>query len=155
MPSSNRWPRKKNPASTTRGNVPGFCQPCRQKRCPGPCLTFYNFKEAGITASLSYGQAEDSKQTVVAFDILLDDLFQEIQRVVPSQNSRVFFRQDAMLYMPESKDSTPDFKSMGEVKDLLIQKMVASWTAEKKDAGFVFSVAHDEGIWWGGFRPLE
>lgn len=117
---------------------------------------FYNRKEAGIKASLSYGQAEDSKQTVVAFDILLDDLFQEIQRMVPSQNSRVFiFRQDAMLYMPESKDSTPDFKSMGEVKDLLIQKMVALWTAEKKDAGFVFSVAHDEGIWWGGFRPLE
>ena len=117
---------------------------------------FYNRKKAGITASLSYGQAEDSTQTVVAFDILLDDLFQEIQRMVPSQNSRVFiFRQDAMLYMPESNGSAPDFKSIGEVKDLLIQKMVASWTADKKDAGFVFSVAHDEGRWWGGFRPLE
>jgi len=60
-----------------------------------------------------------------------------------------------MLYMPEAKDSAPDFKTMGEVKDLLIQKMVGSWTAEKKDTGFVFSIAHDEGIWWGGFRPLE
>jgi hypothetical protein len=100
---------------------------------------FYNCKEAGIRASLSYGQAENSKQTVVAFDFLLDDLLQEIQRMVPSQNSRVFiFRQDAMRYMPESKDSNPDFKSMGEVKDLLIQKMVASWMAEKKIPALCF-----------------
>jgi len=37
-----------------------------------------------------------------------------------------------MLYIPESKGGAPDFKSMGEVKDLLIQKMVASWTAENQ-----------------------
>ena len=82
---------------------------------------------------MAYGQAADSTQMVIAFDILLDDLFQEVQRMIPSQNSRVFiFRRDAMLYMPESKGSAPDFKSMGEVKDLLIQKMVAAWAAENQ-----------------------
>jgi len=117
---------------------------------------FYSRNNVGVTASISSGQASDDTQTVIAFDILLDDLFREIKRLAPSPNSRVFiFRRDARLYMPDTSSTIPDFKSMDEVKDQLIQKMVASWMSREQDAGHVFSLRHDGGIWWGGFRPLE
>jgi hypothetical protein len=70
---------------------------------------------------------------VISFDIILDDLFREINRQAPSCNSRVFiFRRDASLYMSDTSGPFPDFKSMEAVKDQLIQKMVASWTAENQ-----------------------
>ena len=117
---------------------------------------FYSRNNVGVTASISSGQAADDRQTVIAFDILLDELFREINRFAPSPNSRVFiFRRDAQLYMPDTSGSFPDFKSMEEVDDQVIRKMVASWMTREQDAGNVFSVRHEDGTWWGGFRPLE
>ncbi len=117
---------------------------------------FYNRQVVGITASVSVAHRSENKQLVIAFDILLDDLFREIHRMAPSENSRVFiFRRDAQLYMPVLDGASPDFRSIGEVKDLLIKKMVASWMAEDSKSGYVFSVRHEGGRWWGGVRPLE
>lgn len=87
----------------------------------------------GVTASISAGQKSDETQMVTSFDIILDDLFREINCLAPSPNSRTFiFRRDASLYMPDTSGTFPDFKSMEAVKDQLIQKMVASWTAENQ-----------------------
>ena len=87
----------------------------------------------GVTASISAGQKTDETQMVISFNILLDDLFREINRQAPCPNSRAFiFRRDTSLYMPDTSGTFPDFKAMEEVKDQLIQKMVASWTAENQ-----------------------
>lgn len=116
---------------------------------------FFDRKEVGITASIARQTVSGNKQTVVAFDILLDDLFLEIQRMAPSENSRVFiFRNDAQLYVTGNNNDSPDFRSMAEVKDLLIRKMVVSWEGGQLASGRAFSVKHDNQTWWCGFRPL-
>ena len=118
--------------------------------------TYYERKEVGITASIARETSGGRRQTVVAFDILLDDLFREIQLMAPSQNSRVFiFRNDAQLYVPGEGGDSPDFRSMAQVKDLLIRKMVASWEGKGLLSSKAFSIAHDNAAWWCGFRPME
>jgi hypothetical protein len=118
--------------------------------------TYYERKEVGITASIARETGGGGRQTVVAFDILLDDLFREIQLMAPSQNSRVFiFRNDAQLYVPGTGDASPDFRSMLQVEDVLIRKMVATWEGKGLLSGKAFSIAHDNAAWWCGFRPME
>ena len=98
----------------------------------------------------------EENNVVFAFDILLDDLFDQISRMTPSDNSRVFiFRRDARLYMPRGNGNAPEFKSISEVKDLLIKAMYASWSTDSQKDGYAFSIKHDDGTWWGGFRALE
>ena len=117
---------------------------------------FYNLKEVGITASIAREVDSGSVPIVVAFDILLDDLFREVQRMAPSENSRVFiFRNDAQLYVPGSNDTSSDFRSMVEVKDLLIKKMVSTWGGGIQISGKAFSISHDNQTWWCGFQPME
>jgi Schlafen, AlbA_2/Methyl-accepting chemotaxis protein-like, first PDC sensor domain len=118
--------------------------------------TFYDIKDVGITVSTAFGNSHGKKRFVVALDILLKDLFLEIQRMGPSKNSRVFiFKRDAQLYIPESKDASPDFLAVTELKDQLIQKVMASWNDHQPSYGEVFSVRHNNEIWWCGFRVLE
>jgi len=117
---------------------------------------FYDRKEVGITTSIARESASGGKQVVVAFDILLDDLFREIQRMAPSENSRVFiFRNDAQLYVPGNSDASSNFRSMAEVKDLLIRKMVVSWEGGRLTSGRAFSINHENQTWWCGLRPME
>ena len=118
--------------------------------------TYYERKMVGITAAIARETDGGSRQIVVAIDILLDDLFREIQRMAPSQNSRVLiFRNDARLYVPGSEDGSSDFRSMVQVEDMLVRKMVASWEGERLLSGKAFSIVHDEVTWWCGFRPME
>ena len=117
---------------------------------------FYDIKKVGITASLAVKADSKTARTVVAIDILLDDLFGEIQRMGPSPNSRVFvFRRDAQLYIPESGDASPGFQAIKDVEDELIKKLVASWMNDQNSHGHVFSVLHEGTTWWCGFQALE
>jgi hypothetical protein len=117
---------------------------------------FFNREEVGITASIAKATASGSGQTVVAFDILLDDLFREIQLMAPSVNSRVFiFRNDAQLYVPGTNAASSDFRSMVEVEDPLLRKIFASWQGGQLALGKAFSIGHDNATWWCGFRPME
>lgn len=64
---------------------------------------------------------------MVAFDILLTDLFREIQRMAPTKNSRVLvFRNDARVYVPGGDNQAPEFLSLSEVDDPLIRKMAVA-----------------------------
>jgi hypothetical protein len=117
---------------------------------------YYERKEVGITAAIARETDAGSKQTVVAFDVLLDDLFREIQRMAPSENSRVFiFRNDAQLYVPADDDGAPDFQSLEQIKDRLIRQVVDAWQGERLRPGKTFSIAHEKTTWWCGFRPME
>lgn len=118
--------------------------------------TFFERKVVGITASISREDNAGSGRIVVAFDILLDDLFNEIQRMAPSANSRVFvFRKDAQIYVPGDENHSAEFQSMAEVGDLLIRKMVSSWEGRHLPSGEAFSIKHDNQTWWCGFQIIE
>lgn len=118
--------------------------------------SFYDRREVGITASLACRKADDRKQMIVAFDVLLDDLFEEIQRMAPSKNSKVvIFRRDAQIYVPESQDASPDFTSLAQIKEPLIQKVIALWERASEPSTEAFSIRYDNQSWWSGFRPLD
>ncbi len=117
---------------------------------------FFGRHEVGITASIATGKSAGKKQFVVALDILLDDLFQEIQGMGPSKNSRVLiFKRDAQLYVSESKDAGPGFLAANEFKEPLIQKVMDAWMDQQAFTGKVLSIRQDNETWWCGFRALE
>lgn len=117
---------------------------------------FYSSKEVGMTASISYTRKKDKKQVVVAFDIRLDDLFTEIHKLAPSDNSRVFiFRRDAKLYVPKSVEHPPDFLIMTSVQDALVRQAYENWIGESHREGRVITLQHEGNTWWAGFLPLD
>ena len=121
-----------------------------------PPYRFYDRKDVGITASMASGKADDQIQLVVAFDVLLDDLFEEIQRMAPSENSKVvIFRRDDHIYVAESQNAAPDFTPLAQVRDPLVQTIYAFWDSTNKPSLEAVSVRHDNENWWSGFRPLD
>lgn len=117
---------------------------------------FFESKRVGITASISRDVDAGSGRLVVAFDILLDDLFNEIQRMAPSANSRVFiFRNDAQIYVAGNHDNPSDFLSTVDINDPLAREMVASWETRRLPSDEAFSIRHDGQTWWCGFQALE
>ena len=121
-----------------------------------PPYKFYDSKDVGITVSMASGKADDQIQLVVAFDVLLDDLFEKIQRMAPSENSKVvIFRRDARLYVAGSKDAAPDFTPVAQAKDPLVQKVYAFWDSANKPSLEAFAVRYGNENWWSGLRPLD
>ncbi|WP_319524327.1 RNA-binding domain-containing protein [uncultured Desulfosarcina sp.] len=120
-----------------------------------PPYVFFEYKAVGITAAIGRQSNTDSGQIVVAFDILMDDLFRKIQGMAPSANSRVFiFRNDARIYLPGDAEASSDFRAMVDIDDPLIRKTVASWEKGHLPDDKAFAVNHDGQTWWCGFRPM-
>ncbi len=118
--------------------------------------TFYDRKDVGITAAAACVETDGKPQLVVAFDVLLGDLFAAIQRMAPSANSRVLiFRQNAQLYTAQSGETPPDFTPVTQVKDPLVKAAFAAWEQGSRQAAHTFSVRHGDETWWSGFKPLE
>lgn len=117
---------------------------------------FFESRKVGITASIARKAGTENGQTVVAFDILLDELFLEIQRIEPSENSRVLiFRRDAQLYVPGTAETTSGFRSLMQIEDQLVRKMAASWEGSVPATIAPFSIRHANETWWCGFRPVD
>lgn len=117
---------------------------------------FYASGKVGITASTSYLRKKDQKPVVVAFDILLDELFTEMHKFAPSANSRIFiFRRDAKLYVPQTTETEPDFLELSSVQDTLIQEIYSNWSSEGNLDNKVISIQHEGTTWWSGFLPLD
>ena len=117
---------------------------------------FFESKVVGITAAIARKVQDGSGPIVVAFDVLLDDLFREIQSMAPSAGSRVFiFRNDARIYVPGSEGASSDFRAMVDIGDPLLQKMAAAWAGRLQPKDQAFKVNHDNQTWWCGFRSME
>ena len=117
---------------------------------------FFERQVVGITASIAREVQGGPGQIVVSFGVLLDDLFREIQNMVPSANSRVFiFRNDARIYVPGGEGTPSVFRTTVEIGDPLIQKMVASWEERLLPKDEAFTLQHDQETWWCGFRSME
>jgi hypothetical protein len=118
--------------------------------------TFFTTGDIGITASTSYLREKGNMQVVIAFDVLLDDLFQEMHQLSPSDNSEIFiFRRDAHLYIPEGEDLKAAFIPMGEAGNELVSKVHSFWLGDNELIDNVISIMHNGQNWWCGFRPLD
>ncbi len=121
-----------------------------------PPYKFYDREDVGITVSMACGKEDDQIQLVAAFDVMLDDLFKEILRMEPSENSKVIIlSQDGHLYVARSQDASPDFTTLAQVKNPLVQKVYAYWESTERPSSGTFPIRHDNERWWSGFRPLD
>lgn len=117
---------------------------------------FYTSGRVGLTASTSYTRKKDQKPVVIAFDILLDELFSEIHKLAPSDNSRVFvFRNDGHLYLPKTTENQSDFLTIASVNDALVREIYSRWVADRPLQNNVIKLQHEGSTWWGGFHPLN
>ncbi|MDF7800179.1 putative DNA binding domain-containing protein [Pontiellaceae bacterium B1224] len=117
---------------------------------------FFTTGDIGITASISYLRKKDDMQVVIAFDVLVDDLFKEMHLLAPSDNSLIYiFRRDASLYVPKSENIQAAFVPIGDTGSDLIRKVHSNWFGDQQDSGRVISVMHEGQLWWCGFRPLD
>jgi hypothetical protein len=117
---------------------------------------FFTSGEIGITASTSYVRKKDDKQVVIAFDVLVDDLFKEMHLLAPSDNSLIYiFHRDASLYVPKSEKLQAAFVPIGDAGSDLVRKVHANWFGDQHLSDKVISVMHEGQLWWCGFRPLD
>jgi hypothetical protein len=117
---------------------------------------FFTSGDIGITASISYLRKRDDKQVVIAFDVLLDDLFKEMHKLAPSDHSLIYiFRRDASLYIPESENFKAAFVPIGDAESDLVRKVHSSWFGDQHLIDKVVSVMHEGQLWWCGFQPLD
>lgn len=117
---------------------------------------FFTSGDIGLTASISYPRKKDNKSVVIAFDILVDDLFEEMHALAPSDNSRIYlFRRDARMYIPESENIKAEFVSIGDAGNELVSRVHSSWYGDEDLIGKIVSVMHKGESWWCGFRPLD
>lgn len=117
---------------------------------------FHTLQQVGVSASLAYSPKKGKARAVVAFDILLPDLYREIQKMAPSANSEVFmFRRDELLLLPEIVATQSSFVSMASVTNKLIRSAHESWQGGREFRHRVVSLLHEGKVWWCGFEPLD
>ncbi|CAA6676382.1 MULTISPECIES: RNA-binding domain-containing protein [unclassified Lentimonas] len=118
---------------------------------------FFSRKVVGVTASTSIpSTVNDAYQMVVAFDISMEHLYANIQKMQPSPNSQIFiFRRDEALYtVGNNADISSQFKALHQTNNELAQKAHAAWRQDQLDDRII-PVRHDNQLWWCGFRPLN
>ena len=138
-------------------SAPGSLRRFRpEKVCWTQPYPFSGQKEVGITASIAPPKKDGNRTTVVAFDILLDELFLEIQRIEPSENSRVFIlRHDAQLFVHGAGETASGFRPPEQIEDQLVRKMLAPWNGKLPPTIEPFSINHDNKTWWCDICPVD
>jgi hypothetical protein len=117
---------------------------------------FHTLQKHGITASTAFYPKGENKPVVVAFDVLLDDLGRAIKKMVPSENSELyFFRDDELLVLSGAGESMSDFASVGSITNPLARIAHLSWKGGEVPESEVVSFLHEGRIWWCGFHPLD
>ncbi len=117
---------------------------------------FHTLQQLGITASASFVPPKKKEKMVVAFDVLLPDLYRKIKKMAPSENSDLFiFRRDELLFLPESEEGSSGFVSFESVTNVLINSAHELWEHGRGSSDEVFSFMHRGKVWWCGFRSLE
>jgi hypothetical protein len=117
---------------------------------------FHTLQQVGITASVSFVPPQKKGKRVVAFDVLLTDLYLKIKEMSPSENSDfIIFRRDALLFLPESTAGSSAFVPFASVTNAVVNSAHAFWAQGRGSDEEVFSFMHRGKLWWCGFRPLE
>lgn len=117
---------------------------------------FHTLQEVGITASIAYPLKSGKGNGVVAFDVLLDDLYRTIKGMAPTANSEVFaFRRDELLLIPDSGVAGSGFVPVETATNALARNMHQAWQGKRSDMTEVISFLQSGRIWWCGFQPLE
>lgn len=117
---------------------------------------FYTNKRVGMTASaaVTTGKTINSGHLVVAFDVSLEDVYQRIQGMQPSPNSRVMIlRRDEAVYAPDPLQGSA-FLPLAEVNSPLLEKAHSRWS-QNSEGEEIFRIRLDKKGWWCGFQPLN
>lgn len=115
---------------------------------------FHTLQQIGITASVAYLPPKGEERFVVALDILLTDLYEDIKGMAESPNSEVFiFRGNELLFLPEYGSASSGFVPIGTVTNELIHSD-ALWEKGRTSENEEFSFLYEGTVWWCGLQPL-
>lgn len=133
---------------------PWFAPALEQEGCSWTGIyRFFTLREQGLTASISWTNRNGS-QTVAAFDVLLGDFYESVQRLAPTPGARAF------IFLPEGQLYLPGAESPGTgPQEELLEHALDRWkeNAAKHDAAesTVFKLRVGGMAYWCGFVPLE
>jgi hypothetical protein len=117
---------------------------------------FHTLQQIGVTASDSFAGSGTNTPLVVAFDILLTDLYRKIDEMAPSENSDAFiFREGEILMMSDTGKDVTDFLSVQSISNAVLTRAHAVWRKEGGSDDKMFSFVLGGNTWWCGFRPLS
>jgi len=126
---------------------------------------FFTTKDLGITASLTVPTAEDGTvKTVVAFDVLLEDITRFTVKKHPTPNGKVFVVTEDAKLVGLPNDSS--LRTPKQWKELFLKPLSDLGQPYASDASKVFSFSLDEGqqirsfqseglTWWGATTPFQ
>ncbi len=119
----------------------------------GVCWTepylFHTLRQVGVTASVAYSPPKGKGRSVVAFDILLSELYREIEGMAPTANSELF------TFHPTEPGDPSGFALMDSNPPEFVQQAFGLWQGGTVSGKEVVSFAQDGKTWWCGFQPLE
>ena len=114
----------------------------------GPYL-FHTLQQVGITASVAYSPLKGKDRTVVAFDILISELYREIEEMAPSANSKLF------TFRRSETGNLSGFVLVDPHTSQLVKEAFTLWQGGLVSSKEVVSFLHEGKIWWCGFQALE
>ena len=119
--------------------------------------TFFDQKNMGVTASISFALDRNGRYQVVAFDVLLEGLYEQIQKMAPSSHSliRIFIRSESKLYRGSTGEDDSSYESIKEIENLLLKEAYAAWSRNPAESSRAMLIKHDGQPWWCGFKPLS
>lgn len=109
---------------------------------------FHTLQQVGITASSSFNNEKNTDKWVVAFDVLLTDLYQKIREGTPCENGHLF------TIRPAIEAESEEFILIKNNTIPIVQTAFSQWKNNPYSKE-VFSFPYEGTKWWCSFRNID
>ena len=130
-----------------------------------PPYTFFTANSPGITIAARwhiYNQHESD--FVIAFDVLLNDIFQVLSSLQVTENGKTFLFNEKgdVLRIPKQhqipgSDSAANsyFQAVEHLTSSIISRAIQGWLSGDKQSLEAVDFTNEGKSWWAGFQPLD
>lgn len=119
----------------------------------------------GVTACVKWPVSnENENPTVLAFDILLKDLYESVSNIRVTENSRVLLiRSDERIFSLSTGDTLPDniqdlemfFIKPDQLQNAHISKAIQTWNENDKPIDDPIEISHQNTTYWFGVKSVD
>lgn len=112
---------------------------------------FFTAGKPGITASISWHDPKDDTLSVMALDILLDDLFTFLNQLEAGRKGHIILMAEDGSIIMHNRFNTQEIHR----HDLPVKRALELWQHRKQDKMTTLEFNADGKTWWAGFTPLK